>query len=258
MNYGSRPLINCAGKIYFFGDVHNEADKLMAVLDQVEPLIQPEDHIVFLGDLVDRGEQPALMIQVLVDLTRKYPDQVYFVQGNHDWMLQHYLTTGRHDWMRYLEVTLLGLQESWGLPDLKPDTIMTALLAHDFQEITKRTIPYYETEETIGTHAPLDQGIVYMYGGYHCKDYKEEWEEDHHLPGFKGLLDRMAYDILWQFTSEDLEIVGIDKFRICGHQPTRNHPRIFKDRAFIDTGCGKGPRPLTCMVFPSKKHYQSK
>jgi hypothetical protein len=69
----------------------------------------------------------------------------------------------------------------------------------------------------------------------------------------------MLDDIKWQFTSEELTIPWVDKFRICGHQPgSFSHPRIFKDRAFIDTGCGKGPRPLTCMVYPGKNYWQAK
>src|ERR1035437_5025149 len=93
IQYGSKPLHVPLGKIYLFGDVHNCADKLTSVLSQIEPLITPDDHIVFLGDLVDRGEQAALTIEILVNLVRKYPDQVFFVKGNHDWMLQNFLLT---------------------------------------------------------------------------------------------------------------------------------------------------------------------
>lgn len=258
IQYGSKPLHFPLGKVYLFGDVHNEADKLMDVLDQIEPLITPEDHIVFLGDLVDRGTQAALTIEVLVDLAKKYPDQVYFVRGNHDWMLQNYLLTGSQDWMQYLQITLDNYKEAWKLPDIFPDTITKALMDKGFREITSRMIPYYETSEILGTHAPLDYTVCMMNG----LDYYEElWEEQkiNYNPGFVYFLEKMDYEILWQFTDEDMKIPAFKKFRVCGHQPGRHkHPRIFKEYAFIDSGCGKGNRPLTCMVYPGKNYFQSK
>jgi hypothetical protein len=258
IQYGSRALHQPLGKIYLFGDVHNEADKLMDVLDQIEPLLTPDDHIVFCGDLVDRGEQAALTIEVLVDLAKKYPTQVFFIRGNHDWMLQNFLMTGNTGWMSYLGPTIYDYKLAWKLPDTMQNTITKALTDRGFREITSRTIPYYETEKLIATHAPLDLTQVLMNGGDY---YKEDFENCGSDLGFHFLLDKMEYEILWQFTDENLAIPCIDKFRVCGHQPPPGHgkhPRLFKDRAFIDTGCGKGNRPLTCLEFPSKKYYQSR
>lgn len=255
IKYGSKPLHYPVGKIYLFGDVHNEADKLMSVLDQIEPLITPDDHIVFCGDLVDRGPQAALTIEVLVDLVRKYPDQVFFVRGNHDWMLQNFLATGNQGWFSYLLVTLNDYRDKWNLPYIGPDVVAQALLDRGFKEITARMIPYYETDEILATHAPLDYTACMMNGLDH---YEEQYKDRINDPGFTYFLEKMDYEILWQFTDEDRAIPDFKKFRVCGHQPGHyKHPRIFKDRAFIDTGCGKGNRPLTCMVYPGKKVYQS-
>lgn len=258
IKYGSRPLFTPAGKVYLFGDVHNEADKLMDVLDQIEPLITPEDHIVFLGDLVDRGAQAALTMEELVRFARKFPSQVYFVRGNHDWMLQNYLMTGNLGWMSYLKITLDNYKEVWGLSDIFPDTIAKALMDRGFREITSRMIPYYETAEILGTHAPFDYTTCMM-NGIDC--YEEQWEANKiaNDPGFTYFLDKLDYEILWQFTDENLAIPDFKKFRVCGHQPGRHkHPRLFKDRAFIDTGCGKGNFPLTCLVYPGKQYFQSR
>ncbi len=255
IQYGQRTLYHPLGKVYLFGDVHNEADKLVSVLDQIEPIITPEDHIVFCGDLVDRGPQAALTVKILVDLARKYPEQVFFIRGNHDWMLQHYLATGSSGWMQYLQITLDNYKAEWNLPNVDPDTITGELIKRGFREITSRMIPYYETNELIATHAPLDLSVVLMNGGDH---YAELYADRVNNPGFIHLLERMDHEILWQFTDENMTISCVDKFRVCGHQPSRGkHARIFKDRAFIDSGCGKGDRPLTCMVWPGKKIYQS-
>lgn len=261
VKYGKLPLQHCEGKTYYIGDTHNEADKVMSLLDQIEPDFTDKDRIVFLGDLINRGTQAALLIAVLVDLIRKYPGQIFFVYGNHDWMLKHYLMFGTTDWLTYLLVTLEDLKKEWNLPNIEPDTIMAALIAHGFDEIASKFLPYYETEDVIATHAPLDQAMTYMYAGRDCLDYIEEFHDRANNPDFKYLLDRMSYELLWQFTIEDQVINGVDKFRVCGHQPPpshQKHPRIFKDRAFIDTGCGKGKRPVTALIYPGKRYLQSK
>jgi len=256
IQYGSRPLHYPIGKIYLFGDVHNEADKLMDVLDQIEPLITPDDHIVFCGDLVDRGEQAALTIEVLVDLCKKYPDQVFFIRGNHDWMLQSYLMTGSTGWFSYLKKTLDDYKLKWNLPSIHQDVIAQALADKGFREITKRMIPYYETDEILATHAPLDLSVCLMNG---LDYYEEQYADRINNPGFTYFLDKIEHELLWQFTDENMKISDFKKFRVCGHQPGHaKNPRIFKDYAFIDSGCGKGNRPLTCMVYPGKNYFQSK
>lgn len=255
-NYGSRTIYE-PKRIFLLGDVHSEADKLMSVLDQITPLITSEDHIVFCGDLVDRGEDAALTIETLITLCKSSPAQVFFVEGNHDWMLRNYLITGSKAWMQYLGSTLLDLKLRWGLADTNPDTIAAALIAKGFNEVTSRTVPYYETKDVIATHAPLDRSIVQMHGGM---TYQQDFADRANNLAFRHLLDRMLNEIKWQFTGESLDIPYIDKFRVCGHQAgSFSHPRIFKDRAFIDTGCGlRENGKLTCLIYPGKKSIQSK
>ena len=255
IQYGKRPL-HTPDKIFLIGDVHNEADKLLSVIDQIEAQLGENDHIVFCGDLVDRGSQATLSIETIIALAKKHPKQVYFVEGNHDYMLRDYLITGSQAWFTYIEPTLNMWAQDWKLPDIEPETISEALLARGFQEITSRTIPYYETEEVIATHAPLDMSIVQMYGGM---DYKEDYEDRANDPMFRYLLDRMLSELKWQFTDENLIVKEVHKFKVCGHQAGRTtSPRIFKDRAFIDTACGLRPNGrLTCLVYPGKKYFQS-
>lgn len=255
IQYGSRNLYT-PEKVFILGDVHNSPDKLMSVLDQLTPQLGPQDHIVFCGDLIDRGPDAALTIEVLIDLCKKYPDQVFFVEGNHEEMLRDYLFRGSTMWLQYLQITLDSFKESWGLPDVQPATISAALIAKGFKEITSRTIPYYETPDIIVSHAPLDKYVVHLNGG---EDYQEDYTDRANNPGFRYLLDKMNYELRWQFTDENLPIPWVDKFRVCGHQAGRtNYPRIFQDRAFIDTGCGLRPNgKLTCLVYPGKRYFQN-
>jgi len=259
IQYGSRPLYT-PEKVFLLGDVHNEADKLMCVIDKLTPQVTPNDHIVFCGDLVDRGKEAALTIETLIALCRSHPDQVFFVEGNHDWMLRNYLSTGSTHWISYLKPTLDDLKEKWNLSDTAPDTIAAALIAKGFREVTSRTVPYYETERLIATHAPLDYTVVSMYGG---RDYEEDWNEyladpiNNTKPQY--LLDKMLQELKWQFSDENRDIPWVKKFLVCGHQAAHhNSPRITKYRAFIDTGCGLRPKGrLTCLEYPGKKWFQN-
>lgn len=259
--YGSRP-IQTPERVFLLGDVHNEADKLMSVIDQLTPQVGPNDHIVFCGDLVDRGPDAALTIETLILLSRRYPDQVFYVEGNHDLMLRDYLSRGSTMWMQYLKSTLDDLQLKWNLPDQAPNTIAAALMAKGWREVVTRTVPYYETPDLIATHAPFDTTVVQMNGG---RDYKEDWEAFVADPVTNGpmryLLDKMIHELKWQFTDEYLEVPWITKFKVCGHQAGRKgvHPRIYSDRAYIDTACGLRPNGrLTCLVYPGKQYFQSK
>ena len=253
--YGHLP-IHTPNKVFLIGDIHNEADKLINLLDQIEPLLTAEDHIVFTGDLFDRGAQATETFNELVNLVRRHPDQVFFVRGNHDWMLQNYLATGSLGWISYLIVTLDDWKKSWNLQSVFPEVLRPELIARGYLAITSRTVPYYETDKLIATHAPIDLGAYLSHGGNH---YKEDYLDRANNPAFTYLLDRMGYDILWTFTDENVVISGLDKFRVCGHQAAYSAtPRIFRDRAFIDTGAGKGKYPITCLEWPSKKFYQGK
>lgn len=257
--YGSRSLYT-PEKIFLLGDVHNEADKLMSVVDKITPQLGPNDHIVFCGDLVDRGAEAALTVEALIDLCRRFPEQVFFVEGNHDLMLRDYLSRGSTMWLQYLQPTLDDLALKWGLPDTMPATIASELINRGFKEITSRTIPYYETAEIIASHAPLDKTTVLMNGGMeYQEDYSEYIKDPTAQMPFRYLLDKMIHELKWQFTDENTQINCVDKFRVCGHQAGHSKsPRVFKDRAFIDTGCGLRPSgKLTCLVYPGKQWFQN-
>ena len=74
--------------------------------------------------------------------------------------------------------------------------------------------------------------------------------------GGRYILDRMLFDLIWGFTFEE-DNIPIEKIQVCGHQfKHHKQPRLFKNRAFIDTGCGYGDKPLTAVEFPKKLVFQ--
>jgi len=72
------------GPVAVIGDVHGQTDKLRQIISQLARL--PDIHrrwIVFIGDLVDRGPDPAGTVNLYCDLAKQH-DRVTWLCGNHE------------------------------------------------------------------------------------------------------------------------------------------------------------------------------
>jgi len=83
-NYPNKPRVVCC-----IGDVHGYITKLQNLWSNLESLIDPSLFqtalIIFLGDYCDRGPHTRLVIDFLISLPSKYPNQTHvFLAGNHD------------------------------------------------------------------------------------------------------------------------------------------------------------------------------
>lgn len=257
IQFGSRPLFK-SDTLIAIGDIHGQDLKLESLLSKILPLAEGS-HLVFCGDLINRGTNSPRVLDLMTEIWGKYPGQVFTIRGNHDWMLLSYVINGNKDWMQYIGKTLEQMKLEWNLPDTLPATICQALKDQGiWQWYYEQALPYYESEQVICTHAPLDYMTTHYMGG---RDYAEDFETEKDDADFKYLLDRMRGELMWQFTDEDEKRIDnlVPKFKICGHQfKHHSQPRLFKMRAFIDTGCGCYPtRPLTALYYPSKKVVQS-
>lgn len=75
-------------RVYAIGDVHGRSD----LLDELLEMIVADDrdrpaadtHIVFLGDLMDRGPDSSGVIDRAMLLSKARPDNVHFLMGNHE------------------------------------------------------------------------------------------------------------------------------------------------------------------------------
>lgn len=84
------------GKILVIGDVHGEYDRLVNILriagvvDSLHNWIFGKGHVVFTGDIVDRGEQVTESLWFIYNLTQNANlsgGKVHFLLGNHEIML---------------------------------------------------------------------------------------------------------------------------------------------------------------------------
>lgn len=75
-----------AGKTVVIGDVHGDFPALLDLLQPfMEHLISDLPYnILFLGDLVDRGNQGFLILLLLAALKAKHPERIHVIRGNHE------------------------------------------------------------------------------------------------------------------------------------------------------------------------------
>jgi serine/threonine protein phosphatase 1 len=75
------------GCLYVIPDIHGGYNLLQKVLYRILPLRTTggvKDHIVFLGDYIDRHADSHLVLDKMVELKHDYPDQVHCLIGNHE------------------------------------------------------------------------------------------------------------------------------------------------------------------------------
>lgn len=254
MRYGRLPLHN-PNRVFFIGDIHGDFHRLQRLWSNLMEDFKEGDHIVFLGDLVNRlGLYSAEILEFIQEKKQEYPGQIFLIEGNHDWMFKDWLVNNNPIWMKqYGQNTIQSFVRKYNLPP-DNDEIRDHLEIIGVLKLLEEMLPYYESELVIATHAPLNRVNLIMHG---LLDYEEDWEDGKEPSRF--LLDRVLYDIKWGFCAEEEKISEIKKTLVCGHQfKHHKQPRLFKDRAFVDVGCGAVEnRPLVAVMIPGNKVYKS-
>lgn len=98
------------------GDVHGALAALDELLGIVEPELEPDDELVFLGDYIDDGPDTAGCVSRIVELRARAPCPVVTLKGNHEqWMLRSHDDPTRHAW-------LLGMDGLSTITSYDPET----------------------------------------------------------------------------------------------------------------------------------------
>lgn len=75
-------------RVYAIGDIHGRRDLLDELLDRIveddRKRGAADTHIVFLGDLMDRGPDSAGVIERALELSQTLGEKVHFLMGNHE------------------------------------------------------------------------------------------------------------------------------------------------------------------------------
>ena len=76
------------------GDVHGcyrELEELVSKLIEEKKYTPDQDRLIFIGDYIDRGDNPRLAVKYVRQLQEKYGENVITLMGNHEDMLLAYL-----------------------------------------------------------------------------------------------------------------------------------------------------------------------
>ncbi len=223
--------------IYAVGDIHGQLEMLESALDDIERDGGPEARIVFIGDLVDRGEHSRQVIETLMDGQAEGRDWTVLT-GNHDDLFVGFLERGTVDDPRIKSGApwhgprLGGLPTlaSYGMTDL--DRPVPQLWAEAQQRVPAshllflRGLPsYVETDGMLFVHAGIRPGLP--------------------------LTQQTRDDMMW-IRAEFLDDPRPHPWLVVHGHSAVEAPEHRGNRVNLDSGAGYG-RPITAAVFENGK-----
>jgi len=204
------------------GDIHGCPKSLDALLKRLDP--SSDDHLLFVGDYIDRGPDSKAVIDQLLDLRQNV--SCTFLRGNHEAMMIEYLDTGAFSLWRMnggvsTLQSYLGDDSEVDIPD-----------AHT--EFVRETKLYHETGDFFFVHAGLKPDFTIR----------------------KTLEDPDEEVLLWERGHLNASEVAWEKTVVCGHTP-RPDPIDREKLLLIDTGCVYHMKPgmgrLTAVYLPERE-----
>lgn len=205
------------------GDIHGCALTLDALIRSLD--IGADDHLVFIGDYIDRGPDSKGVIDRLFTLREKHT--CTFLRGNHEELMLGYLDDGEYDlWALNGGVATL---ESYGAVG------NGSVIPEEHVEFIRETKMYLETDEFFFVHAGLRPGLTIAENLEAGDEMVYLWERGH----------LKATDLPWEKTV------------VCGHTPVPE-PMDTEKLINIDTGCVFYTHPslghLTAVRLPERRY----
>jgi len=206
------------------GDIHGCARTLDALLERLAP--GPDDHLVFVGDYIDRGPNSKGVIDRLLKLRDEA--RCTFLRGNHEELFLNYLDEGEFDIWSYNGGT--ATLDSYAVPG------EGFVIPEDHVTFIRGTEMYLDSEDFFIVHAGL--------------------RPDRTIEENLRLNDPMVF--LWErghLRMDDDELPW-EKPVVCGHTPV---PEVINRELLIniDTGCVYYMRPtlgyLTAVRLPERE-----
>jgi len=207
-------------KIFIIGDIHGCLDMLKRLMDKIA-WSPDKDRLIFLGDYIDRGEDPKGVVDYILGFMEQ-SSRVECLKGNHEAMLLDFLT-GRDRFMFIINGGWKTL-ESYGMYESEEGGSAIPAEHRAFYESLKL---YIELEDYYVVHAGFKPGLA----------LKKQTEDE----------------MLWirkSFVSSDFDF---GKKIIFGHTPFKE-PLVMKNKIGLDTGAVYGNR-LTCLELPAMKFH---
>lgn len=211
------------------GDVHGCPATLDALLEKLSPA--PDDHLVFVGDYIDRGPDSKQVIDRLLALQEEQP--CTFLRGNHEALMLEYLGA-EGDEATATRALRLWQQNGGGRTLRSYANGRAAHLPEAHVAFVRGTKRYHETPEFFFVHAGLKPE----------RTIRENVEASD---------DRV---FLWERGHLDVPELAWEKPVVCGHTPQRE-PISREKLIAIDTGCvyhmHQGLGRLTAVHLPARE-----
>jgi serine/threonine protein phosphatase 1 len=229
------PLLPEGLRIYAVGDIHGRADLLKQLLSRVDEDIKEhpiaETIHIFLGDYIDRGQNSAAVLDLLIERARTH--RILCLKGNHELFLSEFLENP-------------GVFKHWaqngGLPTLASYGLTPTINA-DFKEQAElsaslcNAIPKSHSQFLAGLKLCFTYGdFFFVHAGVR--------------PG-APLSRQREEDLLWIRDDFLLHEEPFEKIIVHGHTPVWE-PEVRNNRINIDTGAYATGR-LTCLRLERDK-----
>ncbi|NQV71823.1 serine/threonine protein phosphatase [bacterium] len=204
------------------GDIHGCPLTLDALLRELNPT--PDDHLVFIGDYVDRGPDSKGVIDRLILLQETH--RCTFLRGNHEDLMLNYIDNGEYD--LWAVNGGIATQQSYGaFGD-------GAVFPEEHIEFIRATTLYLDLEDFFFVHAGLKAHLTVAQNVAQGDSQVFLWERGH----------LQASEYAWEKTV------------ICGHTPIST-PLDTEKLINIDTGCCFFTHPhlgrLTAVRLPERE-----
>lgn len=210
-------------RVFVIGDIHGCLSTLKRLIDKI-PWDPKNDRLIFIGDYIDRGEDPKGVVDFILSL-KKESSKIECILGNHEVMFLDYLK-GRNRDLYLLNGGTTTLASYRADRKNKEDPLVPESHLSFFSNLKS----YIELEDYYIVHAGFRPG--------------------------KRIEDQSLEDMIWiryEFIDSDYDF---GKKVIFGHTPFRE-PFVTKTKIGIDTGAVYGNK-LTCLQLPDEIFYFEK
>ena len=209
-----------AGKSFIVGDVHGCSQMLKRLIDKIE-WNPSSDRLIFIGDYIDRGEDPKGVVDFVLRLKEDSP-LVQCLIGNHEQMLLDYLSNVDPQSF-IINGGLSTLRSYKAVRRSERDPLIPSSHLAFFSSL----LPMIELEQYYIVHAGFRPNI--------------------------RIKDQDLFDMVWIRDGFIYSDYDFGKMVIFGHTPF-DSPMIMKNKIGVDTGAVYG-NCLTCMELPEKRFH---
>ncbi len=224
------------------GDIHGEADLLRTTLKGLAGLERRSGVsllVYFLGDIVDRGPDSCLALDIVLETIAARPGSILFLGNHEDWLLRFLIgDLSDGDFANWLDQGGAETLQSYGLRGRQaPDEARAAIL--DAHPDHLRLLQSASIMETAGRFAFAHAGV----------DPARHFDRQ----------DRE--DCLWIRGPFHRHVGYLEKIVVHGHQPQKGGlPVVTENRISMDTGAVFTGRLSTVLIEPDSgvlRFYQA-